>query len=380
MSLKFINILLMTLYSINIISCKFMRNLYTNSEDIYKKLDNLTKKCPSILNKNSYTEKEANKTMNYYTINYKKNQKKNPTKTIMLFGEHARELITPELAIYIIENLCSIEYPKIKSLYSKKTLKSILSENIITIIPLVNEYGRKIIEKDINHCQRNNENDVDLNRNYPINWNKNNDLSSGKKPLSEWETRTIDNIIKKINPKMLISTHSGDFKMYMPFGYKNLTFDNFDNNLKNMYNILNELNEKYCKCKFGPINNLIEYPVYGNIIDYAYEKLGIKYVFAFEIFFIDNNKFFKNLYESENNFIFDYDKYINGNKDFSFIQMNKVKKSIMKSFSFSDLKSLFYECIGVKTPLTKNVFDKILLNWTNAYFQLFTMIYKKENK
>ena len=66
----------MTLYSINIISCKFMRNLYTNSEDIYKKLDNLTKKCPSILNKNSYTEKEANKTMNYYTINYKKNQKK----------------------------------------------------------------------------------------------------------------------------------------------------------------------------------------------------------------------------------------------------------------------------------------------------------------
>jgi hypothetical protein len=51
----------------------------------------------------------------------------------------------------------------------------------------------------------------------------------------------------------------------------------------------------------------------------------------------------------------------------------------MKSFSFSDLKSLFYECIGVKTPLTKNVFDKILLNWTNAYFQLFTMVYQKEN-
>ena len=66
----------MTLYSINIISCKFMRNLYTNSEDIYKKLDNLTKKCPSILNKNFYREKETNKTMKYYTIDYKKNQKK----------------------------------------------------------------------------------------------------------------------------------------------------------------------------------------------------------------------------------------------------------------------------------------------------------------
>ncbi len=70
----------MIIYSINKISCKFMRNLYTNSEDIYKKLDNLTKKCPSILTKNYYTEKETNKTMKYYTINYKKNQKKKTNK------------------------------------------------------------------------------------------------------------------------------------------------------------------------------------------------------------------------------------------------------------------------------------------------------------
>ena len=361
------------------IKCKFLKDLYTNTEDIYKKLDKLTEKCPSILYKKTYIEEKTNNTMKYYIINYKKNQKKNPTISLLLFGEHSRELISSELGIYIIENLCSIENKKFQSKYSKKTLKSILSENKIILIPLVNEYGRKIIEKDINHCQRNNENDVDLNRNYPLNWIKDDSINSGKKPLSEWETRSINNIIKMINPKLLISTHSGDFKMYMPFGYKNISFNNFDNNLKIMYQILNDLNEKYCKCKFGPINNLIEYPAYGNIIDYAYEKLGIKYVFAFEIFFIDNNKFFKNLYESENNFIFDYDKYINGNKDFSFIQMNKVKKSIMKSFSFSDLKSLFYECIGVKTPLTKNVFDKILLNWTNAYFQLFTMVYQKEN-
>ena len=297
----------------------------------------------------------------------------------MLFGEHARELISPELAIYIIENLCSIEYSKIKSLYSKKTLKSILSENIITIIPLVNEYGRKIIEKDINHCQRNNENDVDLNRNYPLNWIKDDSINSGKKPLSEWETRSINNIIKMINPKLLISTHSGDFKMYMPFGYKNISFNNFDNNLKIMYQILNDLNEKYCKCKFGPISNLYKFNVSGNLIDYAYEILKVKYVFAFEIFYLDNNNFFNNLYKSNNDFVFDYDNYVNGNNNNSFVQMKKINNSIMKKLSYNNLKSLFYQCISLKNPLDKNVFDKILLNWNNAFFQLFTMIYKIEN-
>ena len=361
------------------IKCKFLKDLYTNTEDIYKKLDKLTEKCPSILSKKTYIEEKTNNTMKYYIINYKKNQKKNPTISLLLFGEHSRELISSELGIYIIENLCSIENKKFQSKYSKKTLKSILSENKIILIPLVNEYGRKIIEKELNECQRNNENDVDLNRNYPLNWIKDDSINSGKKPLSEWETRSINNIIKMINPKLLISTHSGDFKMYMPFGYKNISFNNFDNNLKIMYQILNDLNEKYCKCKFGPISSLYKFNVSGNLIDYAYETLKVKYVFAFEIFYLDNNNFFNNLYKSNNDFVFDYDNYVNGNNNNSFVQMKKINNSIMKKLSYSNLKSLFYQCISLKNPLDKSVFEKILLNWNNAFFQLFTMIYKIEN-
>ena len=59
--------------------------------------------------------------------------------------------------------------------------------------------------------------------------------------------------------------------------------------------------------------------------------------------------------------------------------MKKINNSIMKKLSYNNLKSLFYQCISLKNPLDKNVFDKILLNWNNAFFQLFTMIYKIEN-
>ena len=40
---------------------------------------------------------------------------------------------------------------------------------------------------------------------------------------------------------------------------------------------------------------------------------------------------------------------------------------------------MFKECVMNKNPITKNQFDKTLINWTNVYFELFSLIYKKEH-
>ena len=65
------------------------------------------------------------------------------------FNEHARELITAELALEMIMEL-----------------KYIKPERRVTIVPVVNVWGRKHVEKG-NPCQRTNVNGVDTNRNYP---------------------------------------------------------------------------------------------------------------------------------------------------------------------------------------------------------------------
>ncbi len=49
--MKFLIIKLYIFIYFQYIKCKFLKDLYTNIEDIYKKLDKSTEKCPSILSK-----------------------------------------------------------------------------------------------------------------------------------------------------------------------------------------------------------------------------------------------------------------------------------------------------------------------------------------
>ena len=117
------------------------------------------------------------------------------------FNEHARELITGELALHMIYKLPEMN-----------------PSNRITIIPILNVWGRT---RAFNSpCQRKNKHGIDINRNF---WTKNNHKKykrwsqeyEGDKSISEKESVLLASIIKDAN--RYINVHSGEFSIYMPY-------------------------------------------------------------------------------------------------------------------------------------------------------------------
>lgn len=80
-------------------------------------------------------------------------------KAFLLFGEHAREFISPETGLHFMKKLCSDDV-SVKNVKSSFQLKLILNANPNS--------RRKAEEGEF--CLRENENGVDLNRNYEAHW------------------------------------------------------------------------------------------------------------------------------------------------------------------------------------------------------------------
>merc|ERR1719393_747325 len=117
----------------------------------------------------------------------------------MVFGEHARELISPEIGLHFLQKLCSTEGAAIRK-----------GSSFLMVLN-ANPQSRRAVE-DGDYCLRTNENKVDLNRNYGLHWKaeKEDDeetgvgskqgkpfesFSSGSGPFSEPETRVISRLL-----------------------------------------------------------------------------------------------------------------------------------------------------------------------------------------
>lgn len=85
-----------------------------------------------------------------------------PLKLFLLFGEHARELISPETGLLFLETYCSSNEAYVQKMRSKYTIQMILNANPIS---------RKEVEKG-DYCKRMNPNGVDLNRNWDSHWQR----------------------------------------------------------------------------------------------------------------------------------------------------------------------------------------------------------------
>ena len=125
-----------------------------------------------------------------------------------LFGEHAREMISPESALHFIEGLCSGKY------------SSTLVHTDFTIIPNGNPNSRREVEQgDV--CRRVNPRGTDLNRNWDEHFdegavgfsNENPDTNPGKAPFSEPETQIFHEVLGKDKYDGFLSIHSGTLGM-----------------------------------------------------------------------------------------------------------------------------------------------------------------------
>ena len=185
-----------------------------------------------------------------------------PRDIVLTFNEHARERITAELALKFIQEL-----------------KHTNPERRITIVPIVNVWGRKHVENGYS-CQRKNKNDVDTNRNYPQrmlhHYARSSEEYEGKKPLSEPETQLVSSLLKDAN--RYVNVHSGEYSMYMPYDSILTRPPHYEAMKKTL-----KLWSKHCpQCAVGPAAIKSFYQAYGTAVDYA-TSLGVE-AYTFEIY------------------------------------------------------------------------------------------------
>ncbi len=190
------------------------------------------------------------------------------------FNEHARELITGELALHML-----YELPKFNP-----------SERI-TIIPVLNVWGRtKAFHRP---CQRKNKNEVDINRNFWFDSNhkkygRNSEEYEGFKSISEKESKLLAETIR--GAKRYINIHSGEFSIYMPYDG---SYDQPPN-----HKVMNKNIHRYAKlcpqCQVGSAARTSFYRAFGTSVDWAIKE-GVPEAYTFEIFG-------KNTYDCKNMF------------------------------------------------------------------------------
>lgn len=181
-----------------------------------------------------------------------------------VFNEHARERITGELALELIQSLHIIRPMK-----------------RITIIPVLNGWGRKKVEEG-DTCLRKNSNGVDTNRNYQINTKHHYDTFSeeyeGPHPISEKESQLVSSILKD-GVKRYINVHSGEFSMYMPYDSNT----NVPPHAEKMRSVLKQIQPLCPQCTTGNAAKVSTYKAYGTSVDYAI-RIGVPEAYTFEIY------------------------------------------------------------------------------------------------
>merc|ERR1719486_379580 len=110
-------------------------------------------------------------------------------KNFLLFGEHARELISPESGLHFVKSLCG------ENGFKERAAK-ILQDSEFQIVVNGNPESRKHVETG-DYCLRVNPNGVDLNRNWDEEWNNDGfgDTYPGTSAFSEPETRLFKELV-----------------------------------------------------------------------------------------------------------------------------------------------------------------------------------------
>nr|AMO02551.1 carboxypeptidase B [Tityus serrulatus] len=209
-------------------------------------------------------------------------------------GIHAREWIAPSTATYFIYKLLT-EYG------INKQITHLIQSYDWYIMPLVNPDGydysfrtnrlwRKNRSKSVWHNEG-----VDLNRNFPYEWNNKLTSPSARKPtsldyigpfpMSENETQAIHKILMNVNKrvKLFLSLHSYGQYILFPWGCKTENIKDYDY-LKRM----GEHAAEEIKNLYGTeytVDSTIKalYSAPGISIDWSYGHFGIKHSFVIEL-------------------------------------------------------------------------------------------------
>jgi hypothetical protein len=225
----------------------------------------------------------------------------------LVFNEHARELITGEVALWLMRQLCQskgtaslIRQEGVSSLEAsllQSNVTAALSDMEFLLVPNANPSSRMKVENG-DYCLRANENGVDLNRDWDEHWQSSAEVSDappGSAPFSQPETRILKKILGDFKPELFISVHSGNLGVFVPWAYAKTA----PAPAKADLSLAEGIAKDFCKCPFGGAAQTVGYPCPGTSLDYVYDKLGARYSFAVEIWISrDQQPKFKSRFEA----------------------------------------------------------------------------------
>lgn len=234
-----------------------------------------------------------------------------PVRALFVFGETGRDLLTSEVALRVVEKVCS-------------TNDSFSMPNVeLVLVPLANPNGRRIAEMG-RRCERTNANDVDLDRNWPTFWGyptRLRDLSveqkkavrdagrvlgmslgraptgdaeqvpklppglEGNGALSEWETRALKAIVEKTNPVSYVNLRTGAVAMTIPWDCREEQLGEGERD--RLWRIAEGVAAAHCtRCALGNMWNVTGRTKCGTAADHIFNEGKVSFIHTWHIYHV----------------------------------------------------------------------------------------------
>lgn len=331
-------------------------SFYHTSQELKDELQKVAENCPEMMLRTE-TASYAGRSVELDVVSIKGNgQPKN--KAFLLFGEHARELISAESGLHFVKTVCE--------------QKDVLRNNEFMMVLNANPGSRATVEQG-DWCLRVNPNGVDLNRNWDEHWEGDasygTDTNPGQGPFSEAETQLLKKLVSSYEPTTFLTIHSGTLGMYMPWAFDMQHLA--DRNLESMMQILQKVDEDHCQCPFGAAGREVGYSCPGTCLDWVFDKLKTPYAFAYEIYYGGSPDELRERWQEK--------VHLPGA---SLIQAQSLAHPHFKDLyiqypsSFIQVASQHHEennalqgfaCFGMFNPDTEEKYRETVENWSKAY-------------
>eukprot|EP00928_Gymnodinium_smaydae_P029525 TRINITY_DN22209_c1_g4_i1.p1 TRINITY_DN22209_c1_g4~~TRINITY_DN22209_c1_g4_i1.p1 ORF type:complete len:425 (+),score=107.13 TRINITY_DN22209_c1_g4_i1:74-1348(+) len=350
---------------------------YHTSSNIRSELEALAARCPGMTLKKIEKTGVSGRSQTIDVVSIRGPGDAAPVnRNFLLFGEHARELISAESGLHFVKTLCG-------ETDLAEEAQKVLKNSEFQIVVNGNPGSRSRVEEG-DFCLRVDPNGVDLNRNWDEKWQPAavmdpDDTNPGPEPFSEPETRIFKELVESFKPTTFLTIHSGTKGMYMPWAFdmEHLA----DRNEHQMMTILRDLDKDHCQCPFGAAGREVGYSCPGTCLDWVYEQLQTPYAFAFEIYVGEDQavslreRWEEKMKDPEAALI--QRDYHLGDKSFhdvfeqhpsNFVQMSSKRNHHRR------LERSAVECFEQFNPGSADELKSVVNNWSKAYLDMADMV------
>lgn len=203
-------------------------------------------------------------------------------RVLVVCGQHGRELVSSELCFALLRML----QMRVQDIEMTEALQNVTLRHVgLWMVPVANPAGRALAEEQ-DPCHRGNARGVDLNRNFPPHGCDYGDGRApgseeyaGGFPMSEVETKSLEEYLEYVRPHVLFNVHSGGEGILLPY---DAGFEEPPPHYSTMVRLAKRARGNWTM-PLGSASTLV-YPACGTLVDHALASHGTQLGYTLEIF------------------------------------------------------------------------------------------------